>query len=34
VYLDPANENFRPIIPAENDEFRIMAVVKAVIRKY
>ena len=34
VWLDPANINFRPIIPAEGEELKIMAVVKAVIRKY
>jgi repressor LexA len=34
VWLDPANEKFEPIIPAEGEELHIMAVVKAVIRKY
>ncbi|MES2436918.1 MAG: transcriptional repressor LexA [Patescibacteria group bacterium] len=34
IWLDPANVNFEPIVPAENEELQIMAVVKAVIRKY
>jgi len=34
IWLEPANEKFGPIIPAEGEELRIMAVVKAVIRKY
>lgn len=34
VWLEAANERFRDIVPAENEELRIMAVVKAVIRKY
>jgi SOS regulatory protein LexA len=34
VWLDPANSSFKPIIPAEGEELKIMAVVKAVIRKY
>ncbi len=34
TWLDPANKDFEPIVPAENDELKIMAVVKAVIRKY
>ena len=34
VWLEPANAAFEPIIPDENDELRIMAVVRAVIRKY
>ena len=34
IWLDPANINFRPIVPREDDELQIMAVVKAVIRKY
>jgi len=32
VYLEPANKNYKPIYPGY--EFRIAAVVKAVIRKY
>ncbi len=34
IWLDPANADFEPIVPNENDELKIMAVVKAVIRKY
>lgn len=34
VWLEPANNQFRPIVPAEGEDLRIMAVVKAVIRKY
>jgi repressor LexA len=34
IWLDPANEKFEPIIPEEGEELHIMAVVKAVIRKY
>lgn len=34
IWLDPANKDFTPIIPEENDELKVMAVVKAVIRKY
>lgn len=34
IWLEPANKNFEPIIPEENEELQIMAVVKAVIRKY
>jgi SOS regulatory protein LexA len=34
VWLDPANKDFSPIVPEENEELQIMAVVKAVIRKY
>lgn len=34
VWLEPANKNFKPIVPSENEELQIMAVVKAVIRKY
>lgn len=34
VWLEPANRAFRPIVPAEGEELQIMAVVKAVIRKY
>lgn len=34
IWLEPANTRFEPIIPAENDELQIMAIVKAVIRKY
>ncbi len=34
VWLDPANSAFDPIVPAEGEELKIMAVVKAVIRKY
>lgn len=34
VWLEAANERFRDIIPDENAELQIMAVVKAVIRKY
>ncbi len=34
IWLDPANPSFSPIVPAEGDELQIMAVVKAVIRKY
>jgi len=34
VWLEAANERFHDIVPAESEELRIMAVVKAVIRKY
>jgi SOS regulatory protein LexA len=34
TWLEPANQNFEPIVPSEGEELRIMAVVKAVIRKY
>ncbi len=34
VWLEPANKNFGPIEPAEGEELKVMAVVKAVIRKY
>lgn len=34
VWLDPANKDFDPIVPAEGEELHIMAVVRAVIRKY
>ncbi len=34
IWLDPANKDFEPIVPEENEELKIMAVVKAVIRKY
>lgn len=34
VWLEAANERFSDIVPAENEELKIMAVVKAVIRKY
>ncbi|HVS79782.1 MAG TPA: transcriptional repressor LexA [Candidatus Paceibacterota bacterium] len=34
AYLQPANKNFPPIVPREDDELRICAVVRAVIRKY
>lgn len=34
VWLDPANKEFTPIIPREDDQLMVMAVVKAVIRKY
>lgn len=34
IWLEPANKDFAPIYPSENDELRVMAVVKAVIRKY
>jgi repressor LexA len=34
IWLDPANSSFDPIVPAPGEELRIMAVVKAVIRKY
>ena len=34
VWLEPANSSFEPIVPAEGEELTIMAVVKAVIRKY
>jgi SOS regulatory protein LexA len=34
VWLEPANSKFHDIIPADGEELRIMAVVKAVIRKY
>jgi SOS regulatory protein LexA len=33
IWLEPANQNFEPIVPSEGEELRIMAVVKAVIRK-
>ncbi len=34
VWLEAANNEFRDIVPADEQELRIMAVVKAVIRKY
>jgi SOS regulatory protein LexA len=34
VWLDPANKEFEPIVPAEGEELKVMAVVRAVIRKY
>jgi SOS regulatory protein LexA len=34
VWLEAANERFHDIVPAEGEELRIMAVVRAVIRKY
>jgi SOS regulatory protein LexA len=34
VWLEPANAQFHEIVPAEGEELQIMAVVKAVIRKY
>jgi len=34
AYLEPANKNFPPIVPREDDELQICAVVRAVIRKY
>jgi SOS regulatory protein LexA len=34
VWLEAANERFSDIVPAESEELKIMAVVKAVIRKY
>lgn len=34
AYLEPANKNFPNIVPRENDELQICAVVRAVIRKY
>ena len=34
VWLEAANESFRNIVPHENEKLKIMAVVKAVIRKY
>ncbi|MDQ3014885.1 MAG: transcriptional repressor LexA [bacterium] len=34
VWLEAANEQFSDIVPAESEELKIMAVVKAVIRKY
>jgi len=34
AYLEPANKKFPLIIPEENDELQICAVVRAVIRKY
>jgi SOS regulatory protein LexA len=34
VHLEAANERFHDIVPEEGEELRIMAVVKAVIRKY
>lgn len=34
VWLEAANERFSDIVPEEGEELRIMAVVKAVIRKY
>ncbi len=34
VWLQPANDKFEPIIPEDNEELRIMAIVRAVIRKY
>lgn len=34
AYLEPANKDYPLIIPRENDELRICAVVRAVIRRY
>jgi repressor LexA len=34
VWLEAANERFSDIVPDDGEELRIMAVVKAVIRKY
>jgi len=34
IWLEPANKAFKSIVPAEGEELKIMAVVKAVIRKY
>ena len=34
LWLEPANSAFSPIVPSESEEMKIMAVVKAVIRKY
>jgi SOS regulatory protein LexA len=34
VWLEAANQNFHDIVPEEGEELRIMAVVKAVVRKY
>ena len=34
VWLEAANERFSDIVPAEGEELQIMAVVRAVIRKY
>jgi SOS regulatory protein LexA len=34
VWLEPANKDFENIIPAEGEELKVMAVVRAVIRKY
>lgn len=34
AWLEPANRNFPPIVPAPGDELRVCAVVRAVIRKY
>lgn len=34
AWLEPANKNYPPIMPAPNDELRVCAVVRAVIRKY
>ena len=34
IWLDPANKDFTPIVPAEGEELQVMAVVRAVIRKY
>lgn len=32
VYLEPANKKFKPIVPKE--ELKILAVLRAVVRKY
>lgn len=34
VWLEPANKSFSPIVPSEGEELKVMAVVRAVIRKY
>lgn len=34
AYLEPANKDYPLIVPRENDELRICAVVRAVIRRY
>jgi SOS regulatory protein LexA len=34
IWLDPANPSFEPIVPSSDEELRVMAIVKAVIRKY
>ncbi len=34
VWLEPANKEFDNIVPAEGEELQVMAVVRAVIRKY
>ena len=34
MHLDPANKNYRAIYPTEDNRIELVAVVKAVIRKF